>query len=379
MRQIVLLLIASLTACQPAEGDFATPTSSASSRLSLLLGAEGNDRSIGSDAQVVPGRVFRFPDDHAAHPDFRNEWWYFTGHLESDQGLSFGYELTLFRFLLTPFGTTTEEPGWQDGQIIVGHFAVSDITTDKFYHAERVARRGSDIAGFATEEVSISVDEWNVRYDAAASEWALQARLDGVELRLALQPTVEPILNGDQGYSQKSADPRNASYYYSQPLLTSVGDLKIGSVAHDVGGVSWLDREWSNSALDDDQLGWDWFAITFEDRSTLMIYQLRTNDGGIDPFSSGTYRSASGRVSQLAADDFRIKVLDNWESPQGSNYPSKWAIEVAPLAMNISVKPKMTNQELTGIVNYWEGAVAVEAQRGDQQLVGQGYVELTGY
>ena len=30
-------------------------------------------------AQAVPGKVFSFPADHGAHPDFRTEWWYVTG------------------------------------------------------------------------------------------------------------------------------------------------------------------------------------------------------------------------------------------------------------------------------------------------------------
>jgi predicted secreted hydrolase len=30
-------------------------------------------------------------------------------------------------------------------------------------------------------------------------------------------------------------------------------------------------------------------------------------------------------------------------------------------------------------VTYWEGAVKVTGQVGDQPVIGQGYVELTGY
>ena len=36
--------------------------------------------------EVVPGPSLVFPRDHGAHPDFRTEWWYFTGWLEGPEG-----------------------------------------------------------------------------------------------------------------------------------------------------------------------------------------------------------------------------------------------------------------------------------------------------
>ncbi len=44
-----------------------------------------------------PGWEFAFPRDHAAHPEFKTEWWYYTGHLNSEQGAPFSYQLTFFR------------------------------------------------------------------------------------------------------------------------------------------------------------------------------------------------------------------------------------------------------------------------------------------
>src|SRR5690349_21091538 len=36
--------------------------------------------------QAAPGYHYLFPRDHASHDDFRTEWWYYTGHLRSDDG-----------------------------------------------------------------------------------------------------------------------------------------------------------------------------------------------------------------------------------------------------------------------------------------------------
>src|SRR6516225_7524389 len=46
--------------------------------------------------QAVPGYKLTFPADHAAHPDYRTEWWYYTGHLRMSTGKRYGYELTFF-------------------------------------------------------------------------------------------------------------------------------------------------------------------------------------------------------------------------------------------------------------------------------------------
>jgi len=46
---------------------------------------------------AVPGYHYEFPRDHFNHPDFRTEWWYYTGNLASPDGRRFGFELTFFR------------------------------------------------------------------------------------------------------------------------------------------------------------------------------------------------------------------------------------------------------------------------------------------
>ena len=43
-------------------------------------------------------RPLSFPEDHGPHPDFRTEWWYYTGHLETESGKRYGYQVTFFRF-----------------------------------------------------------------------------------------------------------------------------------------------------------------------------------------------------------------------------------------------------------------------------------------
>jgi predicted secreted hydrolase len=67
-----------------------------------------------------------FPRDHGAHPNFKTEWWYFTGNLEDAQQRKFGYQLTLFRrgIQFTPAQPTSR---WAVRDSYFGHFAISDL------------------------------------------------------------------------------------------------------------------------------------------------------------------------------------------------------------------------------------------------------------
>ena len=186
-------------------------------------------------------------------------------------------------------------------------------------------------------------------------------------------------MNGDRGFSQKSASPGNASYYYSITRMPTKGTLNVAGRAFRVVGDSWMDREWSTSALGEDQAGWTWFSLQLSDGQDLMFYQLRDLDGGIDPFSSGTAIFEDGSTRRLSADDVTIQVLDTWESPHGGEYPIKWRLRLPSESIEIEIIPYVKNQELDVSVRYWEGAVKLKGTSNGRPISGNGYVEMTGY
>src|SRR5258708_7317395 len=47
--------------------------------------------------EALPGYRYQFPRDHFDHPEFRTEWWYYTGNLRSEKGRRYGIELVFFR------------------------------------------------------------------------------------------------------------------------------------------------------------------------------------------------------------------------------------------------------------------------------------------
>lgn len=372
MRLVLAALLLLLGACgEP--GDGGGSTTGGGDDLGEALGGESPDPGF---ARATAPRPFRFPHDHGPHPAYRNEWWYVTGNFEDDAGRRYGMQLTIFRIGLAP-GRETERPSaWASNQVWMAHLALTDADGDRFFAHERFARGGAlGLAGAAREPVRVWLEDWRLRRESSGT-WQLRAATDAFDIDLALAPRKDPVLQGDDGLSQKSAEPGNASYYYSLTRLAAEGTLRLDGGPRALTGSAWLDREWSTSALGPEQAGWDWFALQLDDGTDVMIYHLRREDGAPSRFSAGVVVGPDGRSRQLGPNEFEIAVLNYWRAPDGPRYPARWRIHVPGLEGALTVTPVRAGQELQVSVRYWEGAVDV-TREGER--IGRGYVELTGY
>jgi predicted secreted hydrolase len=325
-------------------------------------------------------RPFDFPEDHGPHPEYRNEWWYVTGHLLTDEGRRFGYQFTIFRTALTP-RPAPRSSSWATNQTYMGHFAVSDVGGGRFHAFERLHRGAQGLAGARVDPLRVWIEDWTIEgADPSVFALTLDASEGGVHIDLSLQQGKPMVLQGDRGWSRKGRDRGNASYYYSYTRMPTSGTLRIGSTSYDVSGSSWMDREWSTSALDEDVEGWDWFSLQLSDGRDIMLYRLRRHDGTASPFSAGRIVTADGDTKALSWDELSLEVLDVWESPRGgARYPSRWMLELRGDGSAFEIRPYLADQEWTHSVRYWEGAVEVRGSAGAEGVTGQGYVELTGY
>ncbi|MEM7432758.1 MAG: lipocalin-like domain-containing protein [Pseudomonadota bacterium] len=365
--------IASILALLCAMVTLADESDAPPSQLSELLGKDADP----AFARAIEPREFSFPADHGPHPDFRNEWWYVTGNLDDEDGQRFGFELTLFRFSLTPT-VAASDSAWRTNQLYIAHLAVTDADGERFFVAQRYSRGSVGLAGAEAEPFRVWIDDWFIQ-SRSADRWNLRAADEQFGIELELTPLKAPILNGIDGLSKKSAQRGNASYYYSITRLQTEGRLRIGERDYRVSGFSWLDREWSTSALAADQAGWDWYALQLDDNSELMFYELRKTDGRRDAASAGTFINADGTALHLNTDEVEIDVIDTWTSPNGGTYPSRWLMRVPRLGLDLTVTPILDDQELFTTVRYWEGAVDVVGDHDGNKVTGRGYVELTGY
>lgn len=361
--------------------------------LAALLAACGDQPETGSNAAMdalaeadTSGfkRAFApvpmgFPADHGPHRDFRDEWWYITGNLDAPQDRRFGFQITFFRHGLTA-QPVERASHWAGRDVHMAHFTLTDVAGQRFQAFERRSRGALDLAGAALAPFRVWLEDWRLYAEQGDDwPWHLEVHEGGYALELRFVPEKPMTLQGRDGLSQKSAQPGNASYYYSGTRLRAEGKLSYAGASFPVSGLAWLDREWSTSALAPDQAGWDWFSLQLDDGSELMLYRMRLKNGGVDPLSSGAWIDAQGRKTALSLADVDMAPLSQWQAPGGVAYPARWRLDIKPLGKQFLVEPAVADQELRVGVRYWEGAVDVRDAAQPERRLGRGYMELTGY
>lgn len=333
-------------------------------------------------APVLRGHRLRFPRDHGMHPAFRIEWWYITGWLETvagppttaGEGSSvgpFGYQITFFR--VRSRHSADNPSRFAPHQLLLAHAAIADPALGRLRHAQQAWRAG-ELASIDPKDTGIRLPGWQLVRESNDSYRAEVEDDDfGYALRLAAHEP--PVLQGEAGYSRKGPRAEQASYYYSRPGLRASGMLRIGGQQHQVHGSGWLDHEWSSQLMPEEALGWDWAGIGLDDGGSLLVFRLRDAAGG-SVHSHARLRFPDGHTLDASPG---FEVSRRWESPRtGITYPVEWRITVADKSYLLT--PLFDDQELdarrsTGTV-YWEGAVRASQ---DGQVVGRGYLELTGY
>jgi predicted secreted hydrolase len=325
-----------------------------------------------------PGYQFHFPQDHGPHPDYRTEWWYLTGNLQTADGREFGYELTFFRYgYRSPTQRTPVKSRFVVDDVKFAHFTVTDVRAKSFHVAERTSRGAYGDAGFLSGSRLAWIGDWELDLGQG---FAAKAENNGFAIDLDLDPERSPVLEGENGYSRKASSGDHASEYYSITRMRTHGSVVIDGQKFQVTGLSWFDREWSTSQLAANQVGWNWFGIQMDDGSDLMLYQIRMRDGGIDPCSSGKWIDRDGHAVDIANGEFVLQPTRFWTTAdKRATYPIGWHLKIEKLGFDAEINTPVENQELNVGVRYWEGCVRIKGTRNQQSVTGKGYLELTGF
>src|SRR5882724_2543520 len=352
--------------------------------LAWLASFTVSDGALLGFQQAVPGYTLTFPADHAAHPDYRTEWWYYTGHLQTTTGKRYGYELTFFRHRVDSNGPALNPSKWFADNVYMAHMAITDETAKRFVYGEKLNRAALGLAGAAAQRYHVWNEDWLA--ERLGTVQHLVGDIPGYKLNLIVTPLKPPVLHGaaQDGLSQKGEGKGHASHYYSLTRLKTEGVLHTSEGVFEVEGVSWMDHEFSSSQLTESQVGWDWFSVQLTNDYEIMLYRMRHKDGSLDPHSSGTLVRPDGTSVHLRRDDVQVQTNTQRKSPQsGAIYPQRWTIRIPTLDLTLHLEPMLAAQELvtdnSTRVTYWEGSVTVRGSLQGQATEGVGYVELTGY
>ena len=349
-----VLIVVGLTGC-------GSKPPTAKVELATLL----DDASADLFQHAEEPRPFSFPQDHGAHKKFRQEWWYLSSILRTNEGREFGAQFTLFRFALNP-DTDTED--WRSNQLYLAHVAISDVAEERHVDFERASKGHRELAQVAINPFDLNIDGW--RLQSTSDTFAplrLEVKNRDVEILLSLDMVKPVVAHGNSGLSRKS--PTNASFYYSIPRLETNGYLTIEYDTYKVSGRSWFDHEWSSGFLSSRFNGWDWLYLNMDDGRDYVLFSVRSKHDGTHEYSTGAEIDANGDIRMMATSEWSFKPLRYWKT-----YPVEWQIDIESHSMH--VRPAFDDQSMKTSIQYWEGLVhAYENER----KVGEGYLELTGY
>jgi predicted secreted hydrolase len=283
------------------------------------------------------------------------------------RGKRFGFELVFFR--MGQQQTVDNPSAWAIKDLFLAHAALTDIDGRKFYFDQRPNRQGPGIAGASFADQRVWNGNWQVRWNGETQ--TLDAVTSAFRFHLDMRHVKPFVINGENGVSQKAAERGRASHYVSFPRLAVSGSVTLaGHNADTVTGQAWMDHEWFTEQLAADQVGWDWFSVQLDDNTELMLFDLRRQDGSIDPYSSGTFVDAAGHAHHLRSGDFLLTP-----GRKSGKYPVEWKLRVPSLHIDLDCRAAV-DQELRVAdgPHYWEGAVTYAGSHK-----GVGYLEMTGY
>lgn len=367
---LLLLALGWLAGCGDISGDPAP--SVARQGLQAFLGGGVPEGFL----HATTVRPMRFPADHGPHPQYRVEWWYLTGSLQDDQGQFYGFQFTAFRQAIAPPAPAPHGNPWRTPQVYMAHLALSDTTTSRHLEDQRLVRAHPQLAGARPQPFAVWVDGWTLASTGGTFlPLQLKAESQGFGIDVVMSEGKPIVLQGEQGLSRKS--PGQASYYYSMTRLQTAGTLRVGERRIEVQGQAWFDREWTTGVLSPSQVGWDWFALQLDQGGEIMVGQLRRQDGTRDPHDSGVRVAPDGTYRVLRAGDFTLTPLDEWRDDRGVRWPIRWRLTLAEPPRELIVRAAFPNQRMDTAIVYWEGLVYVLDP--DEQVIGRGYMELTGY
>lgn len=323
-------------------------------------------RAIPSPGQPQPTptpRPVSLPADEGTHDD-RLEWWYYNGHLVSEDGRQFGYHMAVFQ-------RYADEQGRQySGQFTITH-------VDENAHVQASMQSASPSLGDGGQ-LDLEASGWTVRIDDETHE-ITASDAAGNSLELVMQPVSPAMLHNEIGWLGFFG----WTYYYSWPRMVTQGTLAIDGEEYSVTGESWFDHQWGDFFVVGAPAGWQWFAILLDDGSALKLTFARNTDG--EPsIVYGTLQRPDGDTVHLEADQLSLRSFDQWTSAEtGATYPSGWSVSIAGEDIQLTITPDVLDQEVTQGVppgaTYWEGKSSVEGTIDGEEISGRAYVELTGY
>jgi predicted secreted hydrolase len=250
-------------------------------------------------------------------------------------------------------------------------------------------------AGLAAGRMDISTPELTFRGDRNGCA----VRVTGKDAQIDITTTTAapPVLFNGQG--QVAFLGVDEQYDFAFPAMPTTGTVVLGEVAHQVTGISWLDRQWGNvpgiftGMLGDGPqapgadggaapkvMNWIWANPQLDNGVNITVGQVRdmVNSKIYLPLTAvhpdGTHIVVP--CAQL------VETSEYWTSPAtGHRYPTRCVIRAAQINTELVVEVPYKQQEIVSAIDMFtklEGSATVTGTYQGQPVTGRAYLELVG-
>lgn len=314
-------------------------------------------------------KKIKFPKDEAAHKG--SEWWYFNGHLKSDNGKEYGFMIAFLKMDMIK-----NRPKWFLWPIKTGylvHSHLSDLTNKKFFpHYEHFMKMPYE--KFTEKNKLFNHYRQTLLKEIKKGVYHLKFNNKPYQLDLVITSKKPAVLHGKKGII--NIGKKDYSYYYSFTNMNVKGTIKTFDNVIKVNGTAWMDHQWGSFTLQNKQ--WDWISIKLNNNIELMIFKI-LDKATQETYFYTTIIDKKGKSTKIK--DAQLKPIKRWKSKKtGIIYPLHWNLKIPSKKINLSIKPDFNEQEMSdGILKYWEGSCIVTGTQNKKRIRGNAYMELIGH
>ncbi|MCK9578105.1 hypothetical protein M0R01_01255 [bacterium] len=302
----------------------------------------------------------KFPQDEQKH-DHIIEWWYFNGNLKTKNGENFFFMDCLFsaktKKINIPF-----IKNFPIKNIFFSHYLLSG---EKISHSKINPLCLIDKNNFKKPLLWANYD--NGCLIEETSPFNFHITNDFIDLKLESKKI--PLLIDGNGFIDLGV---KTTYYYSLTRLETTGLIKINNKWTEVSGLSWMDHQWAQTPLTNDD-EWTWFSLQLDNGIDILCFLY----GNKIKTSHASIINKEGKISSTN----NVSII-----PIGTKYTSKttntkyeleYQIEIPEYKISIKTSPIKKNQEMIfGTINYWEGGINLNGKMEGKKITGKGFMEL---
>ncbi len=328
------------------------------------------------DPEPTPApRSLDLPADDASHRA-PIEWWYYNGHLASENGAEYSFHFVIFQ-TENDDGSSTFE---------VGQAGITDVDSKEHIGLISESIASQNVLNDEATDSLLDLDLENFALRIASDgshSLAASDSSDGTKLSLRTSKPTATMLHQGIGWMDW---PFGWTYYYSYPRMQAEGTITLNGQENTVTGEIWFDHQWGDFFVIGKPAGWQWFALQLDDGRSLMVSEVRGAEGQVLAVDGTLVASDSNhQVLEAETDGITIDVLDYWTSPEtGGEYPASWRLRIESLDFDVTMTPTVADQEVPALpyanqaAAYWEGRVDVR-ETSNGKSIGLAFVELSGY